>query len=241
VPKAPAPKAVRAKKRHRDGNPGDHASLGEPVRLSDSDIFLRMRKNAPSAEGLRSGLTPLAWNVNRLLQQLLVIEHSVTAATDEDLRRANYLVMLLFGAIAFSTSDHWRRISKAYEAAVDGDDVQEKRRRIVYALELYLQSRKIPFEWSASMAIQLLASHEASFQRLQPDFVSRELKKLRPAADVRKGGAGNVGPAHVAAKFAVRVGAFGDDNEVKSKKRFLEACLGAGGASGLPHGTVSLP
>lgn len=68
-----------------------------------------------------------------------------------------------------------------------------------------------------------LAEIDPSFAKLDAESVERLLARTRSRASVSKGGAGNTSEVLLAARLSVQIGAFGDDEEAKAKKRYLAA------------------
>lgn len=183
--------------------------------------------------------TPLADSVG--IDWNVVVQRGGLDCTP-DQARSMWEVVSLVGTLAGGGSPEgdWEKLAAAH-AAMSVDGVGPKRRAVLAevsrAVRLLRGDPVVPCELGERLSARgidlqdvlldqlrdRLAEIDPAFLGLETQFIQKQVNRASPTEQVRKGGAGNIAPAMVAARLAVRVGAFGDNDVRRSKSRFLAA------------------
>lgn len=138
-----------------------------------------------------------------------------------------------------SSTEAWTRLRRAYDHVSAGLPAaaptrDQLRLNIVEAIALAVdQLRELPQELASGSGygqdmggdvayrlVRRLREIDPAFEALDESVALKELARTKPASEVAKGGATNVGPVRCAARLCASVKAFGDKSEEQSKTRF---------------------
>jgi hypothetical protein len=151
----------------------------------------------------------------------------------------DWLGMLMIKKVS---AEDFRRLDEAIAAITDTQSDSAKRRGVLREVAQSVEAAHLKGFWAElpSMAstpedarkwveeiartlIQKLKGIDGAFAKLKIARVAALLLKTTPSDAMARGGAGKMAPTLLAARLSTEVRAFGDDNEAKSKKRYLAA------------------